>query len=153
MIAITSRVDRSKELSFHIAEFSLDILQRFEHGKMHTLVDFDFDTEPSKCIAVIHLTVEVSYDMTFTALAHNCVYEFLIGDMALALEADGLMKKDLVAELVRESYALSRGMIAVRALGFGVADFPLPFLVHERVLEQVEANLAEKRAAVQEGRT
>lgn len=139
MKTIYSRVERSQELSFYVAEFALDDLKHFELGKVHTAVDFDFDTELSRNLLIIHLSVEVSYDERMIVLAHNCIFEFLVPELASFMAASGQLEKEMVQEFVYESYALARGMISVRTLGFGVHDYPLPFLAKEKILEKLDA--------------
>ncbi len=145
MKAIYSRVDRSKELSVFVAEFPLDVLAHFEAGKMETHIEFDFDIESSRHLVIVHISVEVSYDQRIVPLTHNCVFEFLVPDLGNLLTADGLLGAGTLLEFVYESYALARGMIAVRTLGFGIHDFPLPFLPQQKTLDKVEEVLLAKR--------
>lgn len=140
-----SRIDRSQELAFHVAEFQLDVLKTFQVERLNTLVDFAIELEASKGIAIVHLSVEVVYGDEFSAMSHNCIVEFLIANIHELLDDDGLLSKEIWLELISEAYSLVRGMIAVRTLGFGIHDFPLPFLAHAKISERVEELLAAKR--------
>jgi hypothetical protein len=145
MSGVLSRVDRCKELGFFVAEFSIEILRNFEPEKMHTRLNFDFEIEATRKLAIIHLSVEVSYDEKFVLLEHNCVFEYLVPDLENALDQDGLLHNDVVLDLVREAFAMARGMIAVRTLGFGIHDFSLPLMDQGRVSARILELLAAKR--------
>ncbi len=145
MNPVLSRVDRCKELGFFVAEFTKDIVGTFEPMKMHTRLNFDFDVEPNSRMAIIHLSVEVNYDDAFVLLDHNCVFEFFVPELGNAVDSDGLLLQEVVLDLVREAFAMARGMIAVRTLGFGVHDFSLPLMDQGRVMERILEMLAAKR--------
>ena len=147
MKTVYSRVDRSQELSFSVAEFALEDLQQFDVNKVHTAVDFDFDKELTRNLLIVHLCVEVRYDERMVVLTHNCIYEFFVPKLEELLDDRRELEHASVLEFVYESYALSRGMIAVRTLGFGIHDFPLPFLPREQMLEKLEVQVQAKRKA------
>jgi hypothetical protein len=145
MNTMHSRVDRVQELSILVSEFPIEVLKTFDARKIETIVDFDFAIEPVKDIVVVHLSVEVRYGLECIALNHNCIYEFLVAELGKSLDESGWLDKHALVEFVTESYALARGMIAVRTLGFGIHDFPLPFLQPEKLYQRTEEVIASKK--------